>query len=473
MDTKSALSLLTIVFFIAISHVVVAQNPGSYNAIYSGIPLFDQSGKNVSAHAANIVKDKNRFYLFGEAHTDTSNAFAGFNCYSSPDLYNWKFESVALPLQASGKLGPNRVGERAKVLHCPKTGEYIMLMHADTLGYTDQFIGYATSNTITGPYTFRGPILFNGKPIKKWDMGSFQDKDGSGYLLVHGGNIFKLSDDYKSITEQVYKDIAADGESPSIFRKGNTYYYLASNRTSWERNDNYYFTATNLHGPWIAGGLFAPKETLTWGSQTTFVLPIEGIKDTTYMFMGDRWSYPKQYSAATYVWQPLTVSGTSLSIPTYRDAWQIDLKTGIATISSTGKKIVDDSDQKLITYSGKWQHNTSEQATTSNSDVKGDSFSIKFNGKQIGIIGVSRPDGGYAQVTITNSKGKTILSALIDMYSKNPVTSLKFISPLLPKDNYILNVTVAGEHGNWSDKRKSLYGSKGNFVSIDKIVITE
>jgi hypothetical protein len=83
-----------------------AQQTGSYQAIYSGVPWFDDRGKVVSAHGANLVKDGSRFYLFGEAHSDTSNAFVGFNCYSSPDLYNWKFESLALPVQSAGRLGP-------------------------------------------------------------------------------------------------------------------------------------------------------------------------------------------------------------------------------------------------------------------------------------------------------------------------------------------------------------------------------
>ena len=329
--------------------VSLAQKHKGYDGIYSGVPWFDDKGNTVSAHGACIVKEKDRYYLFGERHSDTSNAFAGFNCYSSKDLYNWKFESIALPVQSSGKLGPNRVGERPKVMKCPTTGEYVMYMHVDTLGHIDQYVGYAIAKKITGPYTFRGPLLFNGKPVYKWDMGTFQDKDGSGYVLIHGGDIYKLSDDYKSISEQVNKTMTPGFESPAIFRKDSIYYFLGSNLTSWERNDNYYFTATSLRGPWTRRDLFCPEGTLTWNSQTTFVLPIEGSKDTTYMFMGDRWAFPKQASAATYVWQPLTMSGTSISIPAYVDAWQINTSTGEATFVAVGKKIIGNDDKEFIT----------------------------------------------------------------------------------------------------------------------------
>lgn len=461
-----------VLFLIAYGCICFAQQPKSYQAIYTGVPWFDDRGNVVSAHGACIIKDNGRFYLFGEAHTDTSNAFVGFNCYSSSDLYNWKYESVALPLQKDGKLGPNRVGERPKVMKSPTTGEYVMYMHVDTLGYIDQFLGYATAPTITGPYTFRGPLLFNEKPIKKWDMGAFQDIDGSGYVLLHGGDIYKLSDDYKSITQHVHKANVSGFESPAIFRKGNLYYFLGSHLTSWERNDNDYYTATSLAGPWIPRGTFAPKGTLTWNSQTTFVLPIEGSKDTTFMFMGDRWAFPKQASAATYVWQPMRVNGTSLSIPEFWEAWEINTTTGRAWEAKHGEKMIENTDKRHITYSGQWKQ-SSDSLTLTSSDKKGDSFSVKFEGKQVGLYALSSSNGGYARVLLTNSKDETLYSSIIDMYSKYAISSLKFISPILTKGNYTLTVTVMGERGNWSDKRKNLYGSTGYFVSLDKIFINK
>lgn len=449
--------------------VLAAQKQGAYNAVHSGVPWFDDKGNVVSAHGANIIKDKGRYFLFGERHTDTSNAFAGFNCYSSSDLYNWKFESIALPLQAGGKLGPNRVGERPKVMKCPSTGEYVMYMHVDTLGYTDQFVGYATSKKISGPYTFHGPLVFNGKPIKKWDMGTFQDTDGKGYVLLHGGDIYRLSDDYKSISEQINKAFERGFESPAMFRKDSLYYFLGSDLTGWERNDNYYFTAPSLKGPWKKRGFFAPKDSLTWNAQTTFVLPIRGSQETTYMFMGDRWSFPKQASAATYVWQPLIVSGHTVSLPEYREAWKINLSTGITSPVFVKQKTIQSGD-KQIAWSGKWQQDT---LSVKSSDEKGASFSIKFKGTGIGFYGLARPDGGYASVVVRDSKGKIILSSNIDAYCKYPVSTLRFMTPLLPRDNYSVTVTVLGENWWWVEKSGRRSGSKGYFVSLDRIVVNE
>ena len=263
------------------------------NLVINGIPWFDDKGNIVNAHGACIVEENGRYYLFGEWKSDKSNAFPGFSCYSSDDLVNWKFENIVLKVQPDGILGPNRVGERVKVMKCPKTGEYIMLMHADDMGYKDPYIGLATCKTIAGDYQLQGPLLYKGQPVKRWDMGTFQDADGKGYLLIHHGPVYRLSDDYRSIEAEV-AHIKGMGESPAMFKKNGVYFMLTSNLTSWEKNDNFYFTAPQIEGPWTKQGLFCPEGKLTYNSQTTFVFPLKCGNDTILMFMGDRWSYPHQ-----------------------------------------------------------------------------------------------------------------------------------------------------------------------------------
>ncbi|WP_394809897.1 family 43 glycosylhydrolase, partial [Bacteroides uniformis] len=193
--------------------------------VRNGIPWFDDRGNIVNAHGACIVEDGGRYYLFGEWKSDESNAFPGFSCYSSDDLVNWKFENVVLKVQPDGILGPDRVGERVKVMKCPKTGEYVMLMHADDMGYKDPYIGVATCKTINGDYELQGPLLYQGKPVKRWDMGTFQDTDGKGYLLIHHGPICRLSDDYRSVEAEVAY-VEGAGESPAMFRKNGVYYKM-------------------------------------------------------------------------------------------------------------------------------------------------------------------------------------------------------------------------------------------------------
>lgn len=428
--------------------------------IVNGIPWYDNNDDIVNAHGACIVEENGRYYLFGEWKSDKSNAFPGFACYSSSDLVNWKFENVVLKVQQNGILGPDRVGERVKVMKCPKTGEYIMLMHADDMNYRDPYIGLATCKTIAGDYQLKGPLLYNGKPVKRWDMGTFQDSDGKGYLLIHHGPIYRLSEDYKSVEKEVAY-IKEAGESPAMFKKDNTYYLLYSNLTSWEKNDNFYFTAPKIEGPWTKRGLFCPKGKLTYNSQTTFVFPLKYGNDTIPMFMGDRWSYPHQASAATYVWMPLQVEGTKVSIPNYWQAWDINKLKSVNPLN--GSLTIE----KKQIYADNYWHITKDKME---SDVKGSVLSASFRGTRAAIIGESTPFGGYARINVINEKRDTVFSSLIDFYSKYPEKAIRVITPVMEKGEYTISVEVTGIRPVWSDKTKRVYGSKGTYVSINQIL---
>ena len=410
-------------------------------AIVSGVSWYDHRGETVSAHGANIIRDGGRYYLFGEYKTDSANVFTGFSCYSSDNLVDWHFESIAFKQQANGRMGPDRVGERPKVLRCPATGEYVMLMHTDDMRYKDPCTCYATSNTITGPYEFQGPILYKGQPIKRWDIGSFADDDGHAYLLVHHGGIYRLAPDFHSLDSCLMNGLKGAGESPAMLKKDGVYYWMSSHTTSWERNDNMYWTSRSLAGPWEYRGEFCPKGTLTWNSQCSFVLPLE---NGTFMYMGDRWSFPRQRSAATYVWQPLTVSNGTLSIPEYMEAWSPET---MQPVTVKGKKI-----------GKKWQ-----------SQTIGEILTIPFKGSRIAIYGTTDNQSGYADITIRDKRGREVFRGTIDFYSLVPATGIRFLSPMLPRGKYTLEVRVSEMRSNWTDKRRTQYGSKGHKVEINDI----
>lgn len=427
--------------------------------IRNGMPWFDDHGNIVNAHGACIVEEKGRYYLFGEWKSDESNAFPGFSCYSSDDLVNWKFERVVLTVQPDGILGPNRVGERVKVMKCPSTGEFVMFMHADDMGYKDPYIGYATCKTINGEYQLQGPLLYQGKPVQRWDMGTFQDTDGKGYLLIHHGPIYRLSDDYQSIEMEV-AHVKGSGESPAMFKKDGIYYMLYSNLTSWEKNDNFYFTAPKIEGPWTKQGLFCPEGTLTYNSQSTFVFPLKRGNDIVPMFMGDRWSYPHQASAATYVWMPMQVNGTKLSIPEYWQCWDLNTLKPV-DILRKGKQV----SMKNIKPAVGWTENRGCFV----SNAKGSVLAVSFRGTHVAVVGKSDSHSGYARVSVLNAKKDTVYSSLVDFYSKYSEKAIRIMTPEMEKGNYTLLVEVIGIKPVWTDKSKTIYGSDNTFVTIDDI----
>ncbi|MGD9930346.1 MAG: family 43 glycosylhydrolase [Mangrovibacterium sp.] len=435
-----------------------AAGQGRYTAIHSGISWFDQNHNEVNAHGACIVKEGDKYYLFGEYKTDSANLFIGFSCYSSTDLMNWKFERKVLAKQTDGLLGPNRIGERVKVMKCPETGEFVMYMHTDDRKYNDPHIGYATCKTIDGDYRFQGALLYGGEPIRRWDMGTFQDSNGKGYLLIHHGVIYELSSDYKS-AERLVASGQASGESPAMFKNKGVYYWLSSNLTSWERNDNFYLTAASLEGPWTKRGLFAPEGSLTWNSQCSFVLPVTNQHDTLFVYVGDRWSFPKQGSAATQVWLPISLKDNSFSIPEFIDKWRVDFPEAKWSPVAFVKESIK---EKIRDRKGNWQ----VEAGLTTANEQGALLTYSYKGRQVGIQGVSNNTSGYARIAIKDGDNREIINTVVDFYSKYEDESLKFVSPRMKKDNYTMTIEVLGEHGTWSDKRKNVFGSTDNFVRV-------
>lgn len=442
------------------------ENLQRYSGIHSGIALFDQFNNEVNAHGGCIVQEKGRYYLFGEFKSDTSNAFVGFSCYSSTDLMNWKFEKIVLPQQEEGLLGPNRVGERVKVMKSPATNQFVMYMHCDDLGYRDPHIGYATSETIDGDYTFHGAIMNNDEPLRRWDMGTFQESDRTGYLLSHEGNIYKLSSDYKSIDTLIVSGVAPGGESPAMFKRNGIYYWLFSNKTSWERNDNYYLTASSIQGPWVKKGLFAPEGSLTWNSQCSFVLPITSNSDTLFMYMGDRWSFPKQGSSATYVWQPISFEGDEMIIPKFQESWTFnDGSTSWTPITASTQQVYDLIDHRH----GEWQC-LNGKLSVNNKNAK-----IKYSvyGSQIEVRATTNNTSGYGQLIIYNSRNEEVINTIIDFYSKTENSSQVFLSPVLEKDQYTINIIALGEYPKWSDKRQNRFGSTDSYINLEKLSVVK
>jgi len=293
-------------------------------AIVPGTP-WRAGSQSLQAHSGGIIQVGNTWYWIGENKTHGSPFYAN-SCYSSADLVHWTFVNDTLKLQPSGDLGPDRIVERPKILYNARTKTYVMYMHIDDPKYAEAKVGVATSSTVCGNYTYRGsfrPLGFESR-----DIGLFQDADGSAYLLTedrkNGLRIDALSPDYLSVTKTVA--VLPDMEAPAMVKIDGTYFLFCSHLTGWDTNDNQYATAPSPAGPWSSLANFAPAGTHTFNSQTTFVIPVRGKKATSYIYMGDRW-VPKDLVTSTYIWLPLTISGTSVSMA-WRERWALDARAG-------------------------------------------------------------------------------------------------------------------------------------------------
>lgn len=270
----------------------------------------------MQAHGGGVIEVNGTYYLIGEDKTDGS-AFQNVNCYSSRDLVQWHYEGALLSRTGSGDLGPNRVIERPKVIYNDKTHKYVLWMHVDSSNYGEAKTGVATGDTVCGKYTYHDsfkPLGFQSR-----DMGLFKDDDGAAYLLsedrANGLRIMRLSDDYLTVTSNTYlwKDHI---EAPALVKIKGRYYMFGSHLSGWDPNDNIVSTSTSLTSGWSAWATFADKGSKTYSSQTHYVL---AYGNGNVMYMGDRW-LSKNLRASTYVWLPLSISGTSVSMKDHA-AW--------------------------------------------------------------------------------------------------------------------------------------------------------
>ncbi|KFY12482.1 hypothetical protein V491_06784 [Pseudogymnoascus sp. VKM F-3775] len=357
------------------------------------------TNQHVQAHGGEIIQDGSTYYLIGENKLDGS-SFQSINCYTSTDLVQWTFVNELLTLQPSGELGPSRVVERPHIIYNPATSKYVMWFHIDSSSYGEAKAGVASSSTVCGDYTYLGSSQPLGHQSR--DINLFKDTDGTAYLLTEdrasGLRIDKLSSDYLSAVSEVYT--FGSYESPAIYKSGSTYFMFASHLTGpshnpihkyykanrQNANDNVYTTATSLSGPWAAWQTFADSGSNTYSSQTTAVVSINGV----VMYMGDRW-VSSNLMRSTYVWLPLTISGTTASMSN-RVNWVINPSAG--------------------TWSG-GPSETSPEAEASSNTIAGGAIAITCSGcsggKSIGYVGGS--SGGtltFPAISSTSSTTTTI-----------------------------------------------------------------
>lgn len=351
---------------------------------YSGQPIKsgeiwpDDSGTHINAHGGGILFYDNTFYWFGEHKGErSSNAFVGVTCYSSKDLVNWKNEGVALAVEddPESDIVKGCVMERPKVIYNKKTGKFVMWFHLELKGhgYLAARSGVAVSDCVTGLYKFLGSGRVNAGIMaenvseedlaqfdadytepeawtSEWkeavskgmyfkrdlaggqmarDMTLFVDDDGKAYHIYSSEenltlNIAELSDDYLSHSGR-YVRVAPSGhnEAPSIFKRNGTYWMITSGCTGWDPNAARMFSAPNIFGPWTQhpNPCRGDKSEITYGGQSTFILPVPGKKDL-YMFMADIWR-PKHPIDARYIWLPIQFDEDGTPFLEWKDEWNI------------------------------------------------------------------------------------------------------------------------------------------------------
>ncbi|HEY3370790.1 MAG TPA: glycoside hydrolase family 43 protein [Prolixibacteraceae bacterium] len=328
----------------------------------------DHAGTPINAHGGGILFHDGLYYFYGEhkiAGKLGNSAQVGVGCYSSADLYNWKNEGIALRVNESDSLSDIAKGcilERPKVIYNEKTHKFVMWFHLELKGkgYDAARSGVAVSDRPTGPFTYVKSFRPNAgywpvnvqachkKPVDSSvktsycggkgclpappdsvnllgrdfkggqmarDMNLFVDDDGKAYHIYSSEEnstlqISRLSDDYLSYAGEYFRVFAGRYmEGATLFKRKGKYYIIASDCTGWAPNAARSAVSDQLFGNWTELGnpCVGEDSELTFHSQSTFVLPVQGKKDL-FIFMADRWM-PENPIDGQYVWLPIAFEG--------------------------------------------------------------------------------------------------------------------------------------------------------------------
>jgi len=324
--------LLTLVYSVCGGVMLQQSCSAQEKVIRPGEVWLDDRGRSIEAHGGGILKVKDTYFWFGEDRTPSNDPDKRYvSCYSSADLVHWKFRNQVLKLSNPENL-TNWILERPKVFYNKQTKKFVMYAHLDASGYKLARVAVAVSDTADGDYKY----VKSFRPLdqESRDIGQFIDDDGAAYLIfesrpTHGFFIAKLSNDYLSVEKQV-SFIQAPLEGGAIVHYKGLYYVLGSHLTGWKPNPNVYATSKSLAGPWSEFKDVAPPEVNTYNSQSSMLVKVTGTKDTTVIYIGDRWK-PSALTDSRYIWMPLTIGEGNMKLPEPRP-WTLDVKSGVAAV---------------------------------------------------------------------------------------------------------------------------------------------
>jgi hypothetical protein len=305
--------------------------------ITNGTQFTDTSGNPVHAHGGGVLKVGSFYYWFGE-HRNADNTFRYVDAYRSTDLKNWEFRNHVLTEASDPELATANI-ERPKVMYNASTGKFVMWMHKENgTDYSEARAAVAVSDTVDGDYTWKGSFRPLGQHMSR-DITVFVDTDGAGYMISaarenYDLQIYRLTADYTGIASLVANPWpGGHREAPALFKRGGVYFMLTSGATGWNPNQQQYATATSIAGPWTA--MKNIGDSTAYGSQTAFVLPVQGTSGTSYLYLGDRWgnSFDGTVNDSRYVWLPLTFSNST----TMSMAWspEVTIDTAAGTVTGT------------------------------------------------------------------------------------------------------------------------------------------
>ena len=297
-----------------------------WTTIHNGQIWLTAEGDTVQAHAPGFLQVGNVWYMVGEDRTNSWRP--DVNLYSSTDLQHWKFEKKIIQNGVTDKeLGRSRMIERAKLMYNKKTKKYVVWCHWEASNYGASEAACFICDSVNGSYQ----LVWSGRPlnVKSRDCNVFVDNDGTAYFISTTNEnqdlgLFRLADDYQSVVSHTVLMPGERREAPAIVRIGNRYFMFSSACSGWAPNQCKLSYSSHLEKGWSA--LENIGDDKAFHTQAAAILEVKGTRQTTYLYVGDRWMDPDLPSTKTIIF-PISFNGTQCNF-TYRNSFDINFETG-------------------------------------------------------------------------------------------------------------------------------------------------
>lgn len=190
-------------------------------------PRTDVNGDTIDLHDGRVIKFGKRFYWYGTSYGNTTGFVRTneYNCYSSPDLMDWRKEGTLFNKKPSG------IYYRPHVIYNEKTKKYVLWYNWYPKLWNGKF-GVAVSDYPQGPFEIvNTDVQVSHSALGVGDFGLFVDDDKTAYIVYntisgHQNSVERLSDDYLSSSLENGGFIAKGCEAGAIFKRKNLYYLL-------------------------------------------------------------------------------------------------------------------------------------------------------------------------------------------------------------------------------------------------------
>ncbi|VGO16400.1 hypothetical protein PDESU_04991 [Pontiella desulfatans] len=351
----------------------------------------DTDGTPINAHGGGLLFHDDTYYWYGEHKiegTAGNVAMVGVHCYSSPDLYNWTDEGIALTVSDDehSEIARGCILERPKVIFNAKTGKFVMWFHLERKGegYSTARSGVAVADSPAGPFTFKHSLRpnaghwpvnvtedqkdpesiaaaqardqefigeqthlhqhynllgshYEGGQMAR-DMNLFVDDDSKAYHVYaseHNAtlHIAELTDDYTGHTGNYVRLFPTRFmEAPALFKRKGKYFLLASGCTGWAPNAaRSALAADTLLGLWteLENPCHGTNPQNNLGPEKTFGAQSTYVlhihgKEDAYIALFDIWC-PENAIDGRYVWLPLTFDDETRYSIHWHDQWDLSL----------------------------------------------------------------------------------------------------------------------------------------------------